>query len=132
CDSLGAVVPLVEVRGHAGLGPHGPQDVVLTLDSSGSVFTASGIDLDRDGIKGSDTCDLATNGCDPRYLDHWTTDFDDILLKVEFDAAQHLIAPLEPSSTRMGVVTFGGDASIEVPVGALAAAPKYTTDSQLP
>jgi hypothetical protein len=126
--SLVAVVPLVEVRGHAGLGLHGPQDVVLTLDSSGSVFTASGIDLDGDGITGIDRCDLATNSCDARYLEHWTTDFDDVLIKVELDAARHLIAQLDPNTTRMGIVTFGGDASIEVSVGPLAAASAELAD----
>ena len=126
--SLVAVVPLVEVRGHAGLGPHGPQDVVLTLDSSGSVFTASGLNLDGDAITGVDVCDMATGGCDPRYLDHWTTDFDDILLKVELDAAQNLIAQLDPNTTRMGIVTFGGDASVELSVGPLAAASKELAD----
>lgn len=118
--SLTAVVPLVEVRGHAGLGPHGPQDVVLALDSSGSVFTASGIDLDGDGT-GDDQCDLAINACNPAYLEHWTTDFDDVLIKVEIDAAQHLIAQLDPNTTRIGLVTFGGDAEIELPVGPLDA-----------
>ena len=126
--SLVAVVPLVEVRGHAGLGPHGPQDVVLTLDSSGSVFTASGIDLDGDAITGVDKCDIAMNSCDPRYLEHWTTDFDDVLIKVELDAAQNLIAQLDPNTTRLGIVTFGGDASIELSVGPLGDASKELGD----
>src|SRR5262245_15786411 len=50
---LEAVVPLVDVRGRAGAGAHGPQDVVLAIDTSGSVFQASGIDLDGDGIVGA-------------------------------------------------------------------------------
>jgi len=117
--SLVAVVPLVEVRGRAGLGAHGPQDVVLALDSSGSVFMDSGIDLDGDGITGKMRCKLDYGSCPLSNLKIWTTDFDDILIKVEIDAAQHLVAQLDPDSTRMGLVKFGRDAWVELPVGPL-------------
>src|SRR5689334_18337222 len=80
--TLVAVVPLVEVRGRAGLGAHGPQDVVLALDSSGSVFMDSGIDLDGDGITGKMRCKLDYGSCPLTNLEIWTTDFDDILIKV--------------------------------------------------
>jgi hypothetical protein len=126
--SLAAVVPLVEVRGHAGLGPHGPQDVVLALDSSGSVFTDSGIDLDGDGITGKMKCRLDFGSCPLTNLKIWTTDFDDILIKVEIDAAQNLVAQLDPNTTRMGLVKFGREAWTELPVGPLAALSKYLAD----
>ena len=117
--SLSAVVPLVEVHGRAGVGAHGPQDVVLALDSSGSVFMDSGIDLDGDGITGKMRCKIEFGSCPITNLKIWTTDFDDILIKVEIDAAQHLVAQLDPNSTRMGMVKFGRDAWVELPVGPL-------------
>src|SRR5262245_3416980 len=70
---VAAVVGLVEMRGQAGTGAHGPQDVALVIDTSASVFTASGIDLDGDGVVGEMVC----SSC---YGDGrgWTSDFDDI------------------------------------------------------
>lgn len=119
--ALEAVVPLVEVRGRAGLGSHGPQDVVLTLDSSGSAFAASGLDANRNGTVGVDTCDLEIGNCNWRFVDRWTTDPGDTRIEVERDAALNLVAQLDPSTTRIGLVTFGGDASLELPVGPLDA-----------
>ena len=118
---LEGVVALVEVSGHAGAGGHGPQDIVLAIDTSGSVFTASGIDFDGDGVVGTDVCGTAMVpycGSQPR---EWTTDFDDIVLKVEIDAAQKLVAQLDPATTRMGFVKFGETAWVEEGVGPLAA-----------
>lgn len=113
------LVPLVEVRGRAGAGVHGPLDIVLTVDTSGSVFSASGIDLDRDGIVGEPTCDLWQGSCGGNVR-NWTTDFDDIVIKVELDAAQKLVGLLNPETTRMALVKFGDTAFVEQPLDSLA------------
>lgn len=115
--ALAAVVPLVEVRGRAGRGAHGPQDVVVTIDTSGSVFVASGIDLDGNGVVGQMRCSY---DCASFPANEWTSDFADIVLKVEIDAAQKLLAQLDPATTRAGMVKFGDTPYVERAVGSLA------------
>lgn len=119
--ALTSLTPLVELRGRVGVGPHGPQDVVLAIDTSGSVFTPSGADLDADGTTGALGCDYFGQGVGRRCLSYrrWTTDFDDIVLKVEISAAVQLVGLLNPDSTRMGMVKFGDTAWVEQPLGAL-------------
>ena len=115
---LDAVVPLVEVRGRAGAGAHGPQDVVLAIDTSGSAFRASGIDLDDDGVVAKAVCSFDyTPNCLLLPAKDWTSDFDDIVLKVEIDAAQKLAAQLDPTTTRIGMVKFAETPVVERPVG---------------
>lgn len=120
-SSLTSLTPLVELRGRVGVGPHGPQDVVLAIDTSGSVFTPSGADLDDDGTTGAFACDYFGQGVGRRCLAYrrWTTDFDDIVLKVEISAALQLVRLLDPETTRMGMVKFGDTAWVEQPLGGL-------------
>ncbi|MBM4335860.1 MAG: VWA domain-containing protein [Deltaproteobacteria bacterium] len=116
--SLETLLPWVELRGRVGVGPRGPQDVVLAIDTSGSVFGPSGADLDGDGVIGRPACDYfgyARLRC--RGYKRWTTDFDDIVLKVEIAAALQLVGLLNPETTRIGMVKFGGTAWVEQPVG---------------
>jgi len=115
---LEALAALVELRGRVGVGLQGPQDVVLAVDTSGSVFLPSGIDLDGDGSVGVLACDFEHYQrltC-PNYR-RWTTDFDDIVLKVEISAAQQLVGLLNPKVSRIGMVKFGDTVWVEQPVG---------------
>ena len=115
---LEALAALAEMRGRVGVGLQGPQDVVLAVDTSGSVFLPSGIDLDGDGAVGAPACDFERYQrltC-PSYR-RWTTDFDDIVLKVEISAALQLVGLLNPKLSRIGMVKFGDTVWVEQPVG---------------
>ncbi|MEX2207656.1 MAG: vWA domain-containing protein [Myxococcota bacterium] len=119
-SSVVSLAPLVELRGRVGVGLQGPQDLVLAVDTSGSVFWPSGIDFDGDGSVGVPACDFAQYHritC-PSYR-RWTTDFDDIVLKVEIAAALELVALLDPRTARMGMVKFGDSVWVEQEVGSL-------------
>jgi len=118
--ALEGTIGLVLVGGKSGAGPHGPQDIVLTIDMSGSVFEPSGVDFDGDGIVGRWLVDRRGY---PLYEDPklWTTDFDDVVLKIEVSAAKQLVALLDPRTTRIGLVKFGDTAHVERSVGDVAA-----------
>lgn len=117
-------IALAEVRGRAGAGPHGPQDLVFTIDTSGSVFGPSGIDVDGDGIVGDWAPQMGIELRAPLTVKKWTTDFDDVVLKLEISAAKQLARLLDPESTRVGMVKFGDRPFVEQPVGSTA---EFTT-----
>jgi hypothetical protein len=78
-------------------------DVFLAIDTSQSAGQPSGVDVDGDGELG-----VAASPDDPR-----STDPDDSILAAEVAAAQRVVDGLDPSRTRVGVVTFAGEALVE-------------------
>ena len=114
-----AAVPLVEVRGWAGTGVRGGHDVLIALDRSLSVWEASGADIDGDGQIGSNRPTAGSAAEHP----FWTTDPGDTIFQAELLAARKLIERIDPATTRMGIVAFGGRARLLAPIG--------TTDAEL-
>jgi uncharacterized protein YegL len=111
-DAVKESIPLVEVRGWAGTGLRGAHDVVILLDRSESTFRASGVDVDGDGLVGREF-----PGPPPEELVLWTSDFGDTIVSAETLAARRLIERLDPATTRMAIITFGGNANVEAPLG---------------
>lgn len=105
----------LEVRGWAGAGDPVQHDVVLLVDTSGSTAYASGVDVDGDGKLGRRS----------RSLDRWrsfnarklSSDPDDSVLAAELVALRRLVELLDPERTRIGIVSFSGNARLEAPVG---------------
>ncbi len=106
-------IGLVEVRGWAGTGVRGGHDVLIAIDRSLSVWEPSGADIDGDGRVGvrrktkNDAADHA----------FWSTDAGDTIFQAELAATRKLIERLDPQTTRMGIVAFGGRARMLAPLG---------------
>ena len=111
-DLVREPMALVEVRGWVGTGLRGKHDVMIVVDLSASTFRASGVDVDGDGVIGRTLPNL--QGEHPVL---WTTDFGDTIVSAELEAARRLIERLDPQTTRMGLVSFGGNAKLEAPLG---------------
>jgi Mg-chelatase subunit ChlD len=101
-------IGLVEVQGRAGRGNAAAHDLVLAIDVSGSTATASGSDIDGDGRVGrrSKLADDTWRSFNPRRL---SSDEGDTVLAAELAGARRLLETLDPR-TRVGIVTFSGDA----------------------
>ena len=110
-------IALCEVRGWAGTGLRGKHDVIIVLDRSGSTFRSSGMDVDGDGSVGHDYTPTM-----PDEIVTWTSDFGDTIVSAEILAARRLIERLDPETTRMGIVSFGGNAEARRAAGQLARA----------
>lgn len=108
-----AAVGLVEVRGWAGTGVRGGHDVLIAIDRSLSVWEPSGADIDGDGRIG----EMRQQSASPGRHAFWTTDAGDTIFQAELSAARKLIERLDPSTTRMGIVAFGGRAKVLAPLG---------------
>ena len=106
-------VGLVEVRGWAGTSVRGGHDVLIAIDRSLSVWEPSGADIDGDGRVG----ELVRRQAGPTEHAFWTTDAGDTIFQAELHAARKLIERLDPRNTRMGIVAFGGRASVLAPLG---------------
>jgi len=111
-DAVAEPIALVEVKGWAGTGLRGKHDVVILLDRSASTFRSSGMDVNGDGRVGHD---LPENIHEEVVT--WTTDFGDTIVSAETLAARRLVERLDPETTRMAIVTFGGNAKLEAPLG---------------
>lgn len=113
-------VGLVEIRGQAGFGARGSCDVVIALDVSESTLHPTGFDVDGDGRVGR----LRKSLQRPPYgfFQHWTSDFDDTVVVSELAFVRHLIQQLDPSRTRVGLLTFSGDAEQQTGLGSHAEA----------
>src|SRR5262249_8913630 len=111
-DLVREPMALCEVKGWTGTGLRGKHDVVIVLDRSGSTFRSSGRDVDGDGKVGNDYTPVM-----PEEIVTWTSDFGDTIYSAEILAARRLIERLDPQTTRMGIVSFGGNAVIDAPVG---------------
>ena len=112
-DRLRGPVGLVEVRGWAGTGLRGGHDVLIAIDRSLSVWEPSGSDIDGDGRVG------ARRGSRTNPSNHafWTTDAGDTIFQAELAATRKLIERLDPQTTRMGILAFGGRAKVLAPLG---------------
>ena len=75
-------------------------DVVLVLDTSGSTNTASGGDINGNGIIGATGLSGIFKQSDPG----------DSILAAEVAAAKKVLESLDPRNTRVGLVTFAGSA----------------------
>jgi hypothetical protein len=111
-QELVGLVPLVEVKGRAGVGELRGHDVVIALDESSSTLRASGGDVDGDGVVGQPrrpgwTSDPAAYCSDPG----------DSILRAELAASRALLERLDPESTRAALVTFSGEARVRAPLG---------------
>jgi hypothetical protein len=78
-------------------------DLFLVIDTSESASQPSGVDVDGDGELG-----VATSEADPR-----STDPGDSILAAEVAAAEQVVDGLDPKRTRVGVVTFAGEAVVQ-------------------
>jgi len=87
-------------------------DLFLVIDTSSSTNQPSGTDVDGDGELG-----VASHEADRR-----STDPGDSILAAEVAAARQVVAGLDPKRTRVGVVTFAGEALLRYP-GDLARPP---------
>ncbi len=126
-DSVREPLALVEVRGWAGTGLRGKHDVVIVIDRSGSAFRASGVDVDRDGITGEQY-----GSEPPDEIVLWTSDYGDTIVSAELLAARRLVERLDPATTRMAIVTFGGNANVEAPLGSSKQQLLAALDAQKP
>lgn len=75
-------------------------DVILVLDTSGSTSSASGGDINGNGIVGSSGLSGIFKATDPG----------DSILAAEVAAAKKVLESLDPRNTRVGLVTFAGTA----------------------
>jgi len=107
-------VHMARVRGQAKAGTEGwlAFDVMLAIDVSYSTRMPSGIDVDRDGETGfNPQQELVAPGT---YADDVVcSDPDDTILQAEVEAARVLLGELDPARTRVGVITFSGEADPE-------------------
>src|SRR5262245_29036919 len=94
-----------------GAGP-GRFDVMLVIDVSDSTKVASGADVDRDGMVGVNPHNelLPPGAVAP---DVFSTDPGDTVLQAQIVAARALLAGLDPKRVRVGLVTFGGEVSLQ-------------------
>ena len=105
-------VGLVEVRGWTGTGLRGGHDVLIAVDRSSSAWSASGADIDGDGRVGKNRdIDVILQATAK------STDPGDTILQAELLAARRLIERLDPETTRMGLMSFGGGAQVHALLG---------------
>jgi hypothetical protein len=95
--------PGVFVAGRASESLGGSQrfDLVVVIDTSESTALPAGVDVDGDGRVGQPP---------PQGRAAGSSDPDDSILAAEVAAAKALVAGLDPRSTRVGVVSFAGQA----------------------
>jgi hypothetical protein len=109
-EPLSNKVDQAPIRGNAMTAGDKPAefDVMLVIDVSGSTKVASGVDVDRDGEVGfNPQLELLEPGAFPPGT--VSTDPSDTILAAELAAADALIASLDESRVRVGIVTFSGD-----------------------
>ncbi len=83
-------------------------DVMLALDVSQSTRTASGVDVDGDGVVGvNPRLELLPPGAYPD--DVYSTDPEDTILHAEVAAARALLDSLDRRRIRIGLLTFAGE-----------------------
>lgn len=103
-------VHLAPIAGSAIAQGKGPPDfdVMIAIDISQSTMTASGVDVDRDGVIGIDPrLELLPPGTYPE--DMMSTDPGDSVLAAELNAARALLDSLDPRRVRVALLTFGGE-----------------------
>jgi hypothetical protein len=102
-DATVGDAPGVFVAGRALESLSGSQrfDLLVVIDTSESTALPAGVDVDGDGTLGQPLLEGAAAG---------SSDPDDSILAAEVAAAKTLVAGLDPRSTRVGVVSFAGQA----------------------
>ena len=101
-DAAGAFVAGSALAQRSGSGRF---DLFLVIDTSESTNQPSGVDVDGDGELGA-----AASPGDPK-----STDPGDSILAAEVVAAERVVDGLDPKRTRVGVVTFAGEAVLRSP-----------------
>jgi hypothetical protein len=109
--------PFVEVSGRAGRTELFGFDVVVVLDLSSSALLASGLDVDRDGVRGETKRWARDGGGWARPSRSWTTDPDDTIVQAELIGARALIDGLAPRRNRVGLLTYSGNPRVLAPIG---------------
>jgi hypothetical protein len=99
-------VPLVEVSGRAGTLPFFASDVVILIDHSTLAVTASGIDVDEDGVVGRNRSSVTEwyPLAPPARL--WTTDSGDTNQALQLRVARALVPRLAARQNRVGLASF--------------------------
>jgi hypothetical protein len=99
-------VPLVEVSGRAGTLPFFASDVVILIDHSTLAATASGIDVDEDGVVGRNRSSVTQWDplAPPARL--WTTDSGDTNHALQLRVARALVPRLAARQNRVGLASF--------------------------
>ncbi|HEU4430743.1 MAG TPA: vWA domain-containing protein, partial [Myxococcota bacterium] len=82
-------------------------DVMLVIDVSHSTRTASGGDIDGDGVVGVNPQAEGLGALFPP--DVRSTDLQDTILDAQVRAARKLLEDLDPRRVRVGVITFSGE-----------------------
>jgi hypothetical protein len=118
-------VALAEIAGAALTPDARHHDLVIALDFSSSAFEPTGRDVDADGTIGTrKPWRPASPGERVSPLD-WTSDPDDSVAGVELTATRTLLPRLDPSTTRVALLSFGSAvqklAPLSSPEAALAA-----------
>jgi hypothetical protein len=80
-------------------------DIIIVIDTSLSTSQPTGLDVDEDGVVGMPLPRAMRGVPEPG-----STDPGDSILAAEVAAAAKLLRGLDPRSTRVGLVTFAGDA----------------------
>ena len=97
-------------RAMAHFGEFQPFDIVFVVDVSESTSAPSGADIDHDGVIGQRRGGRFF-GVFGQILQLASTDREDSILAAEVAAVETLLNQLDPRTTRVGVVSFGGDSS---------------------
>lgn len=83
-------------------------DVVIAFDTSGSTSRPSGADVNGNGVKGEIVESLKASVVRESFH---LTDPGDSILAAEVEGAKRLLRFLDPSTTRVALVSFSGDIS---------------------
>jgi tetratricopeptide (TPR) repeat protein len=106
----------VEVEGRGGLSEATLYDVLVVIDESPSTLFPTGSDIDGDGVVGRPR---QPYGMNPNSA---SSDPDDAVIRAELEAARALIRQLPEPTTRVGLLTFAGGATVRAPLGPPSAA----------
>jgi hypothetical protein len=99
-------VPRVEVSGRAGTLPFFASDVVILIDHSALAATASGIDVDEDGVVGRNRSSVTERDPLGPPARLWTTDSGDTNHALQLRVARALVPRLAARQNRVGLASF--------------------------
>lgn len=108
-------VPWVEVVGTTGVAELYESDLVIAVDVSNAAMLSSGLDLDRDGVVGSDR--FVGDRWAEVHPRHWTTDPGDTLMRGQLEAANTIVDRLALRRNRIGFVTYDATPRVRVALG---------------
>ena len=123
-DGFVARSELIEIRGAAGFRAKTGTDLVVAIDLSDSTLQRSGVDLDRDGPRGKTRPGflraVTSQGEMPPALEARLKsglDADDTILAAELEATRALLARIDLTRFRVGLVVFSQAAYRLSPLG---------------